>query len=192
MLATTILVPGFLDREDFLEPLARYLRGRGLSAHCVTPQPTSGELPIEQLATRLDVWLHKNLPVEQPINLVGFSMGGLICRTYVQQLDGRQRVKRLITLATPHHGTYTGYLFRRPATIQMRPHSAFLSDLNRNLSALAALDFTSIWTPLDLTIVPATSSRMPVGESVMIIVPLHPHFPFDRRVMKAVAVRLAR
>ncbi len=40
-------------------------------------------------------------------HIVGHSKGGLIARQYVQQLGGASRVKSIVTLGTPHHGTPT-------------------------------------------------------------------------------------
>ncbi len=44
------------------------------------------------------------------IHIVGHSKGGLIARRYVQHYGGDKRVKSLITLGTPHHGTHTAWL----------------------------------------------------------------------------------
>lgn len=43
-------------------------------------------------------------------HIVGHSKGGLIAREYVQHLGGEPRVKSVITLGTPHHGTPTAAL----------------------------------------------------------------------------------
>ena len=43
-------------------------------------------------------------------HIVGHSKGGLIAREYVQYLGGGPRVKSVITLGTPHHGTPTAAL----------------------------------------------------------------------------------
>jgi pimeloyl-ACP methyl ester carboxylesterase len=36
------------------------------------------------------------------LNIIAHSMGGLIARHYIQKADGAKRVKRLITIGTPH------------------------------------------------------------------------------------------
>ena len=41
------------------------------------------------------------------IHIIGHSKGGLIARRYVQHYGGDKRVKSVITLGTPHHGTPT-------------------------------------------------------------------------------------
>ena len=41
------------------------------------------------------------------LHIIGHSKGGLIARRYIQRFGGHRRVKSLITLGTPHHGTPT-------------------------------------------------------------------------------------
>ena len=84
----------------------------------------------------------------------------------------------------------TAHLFPGPAAQQMRPNSAFLADLNCDLSALAAIQFTSIWTPFDFMIVPASNSELPVGRMVKILSPAHGVMLYDRRIWRAVLTAL--
>ncbi len=44
------------------------------------------------------------------LHIIGHSKGGLIARRYVQHYGGDKRVKSVITLGTPHHGTPTAAL----------------------------------------------------------------------------------
>lgn len=188
----TILVPGFQDDAGRLRALTHWLGQENLHPHPFAPQPSNGTVEIEVLARQLARYIATTFPPSQPVNLFGFSMGGLICRSYVQQLGGVAQTRRLITLATPHWGTYMAYLFNRPACVQMRPGSAFLRDLNQDLTALECLNFTSIWTPLDLMIVPAMSSILAVGEMISIVSPMHRTLPMDPRILRTIADRLRR
>ena len=47
--------------------------------------------------------------------MVGHSLGGLIARYYVTRLGGDERVHTLVTLGTPHSGTYSAYALPSPA-----------------------------------------------------------------------------
>ncbi len=74
-------------------------------------------------------------------HIVGHSKGGLIAREYVQYLGGGPRVKSVITLGTPHHGTPTaalgltlmgmGMLSRSPW--DLLPNSGYLKRLKADL-----------------------------------------------------------
>jgi triacylglycerol lipase len=74
-------------------------------------------------------------------------MGGLVSRYYLQRLGGIHRVRKFVTIATPHRGTWTGFLRANPGARDMRPGSAFLRDLNRDVEMLDGISFTSIWSP---------------------------------------------
>lgn len=182
----TILVPGFGDDIRVLRNLTAFLQKEQLNPYPMSPQPSNGVVGIEVLAAQLAAQIATTFGPEQPINLVGFSMGGLICRAYVQKLEGARRTQRLITVATPHQGTWTAYSYNRPACLQMRPGSEFLTDLNQDTSALEQIKFVSIWTPLDLTIVPANSSRLLVGETLSIVSPLHSLLLADPRILRVI------
>ena len=56
-----------------------------------------------------------------------------------------------------------------------------------DLDSLAQIPVLTLWTPLDLMILPATSSLLPIGETVKKIVPLHTLMLHDRRVFAATA-----
>ena len=192
MTEVTLLIPGFYNDATFLSSLEAALLTEGFSARAWAAKPSNGDAPLEVLAFQLAELIADSVAPGQAVNLVGFSMGGLICRLYVQQMGGLSRVRRLITLATPHHGTIMAYLFKRPACYQMRPGSAFLAELNHDLTSLQQLNFSSIWTPLDLTIVPATSSLMPVGEMIQIWSPFHATLPVDPRIVRQVINELRK
>lgn len=190
VVSVTILVPGFGDDEGILRGLERYLQEAGLAAYAISPQPSDGTVGIEVLAQRLAATIAQRFAADTMINLVGFSMGGLICRSYLQQCGGSVRAERLITVATPHQGTWTSYIYNRPACLEMRPGSQFLAALNGDLSALQQLNVTSIWTPLDLTILPATSSYLPVGDMIQVWSPFHYTLLLDARILQIIATRL--
>ena len=187
-----ILVPGIFDNEQRMRGLAGFLQKAGWQTRVIAPQPSDGSRGLEVMAWELARRIAAEFPASQPLALVGFSLGGLICRCYLQQLGGNLRTRQLITLSTPHNGTYSSYLFNRPATIQMRPGSQFLRELNRDLSMLESISFTSIWTPHDITIMPSESSRLPVGRMLQIPTLIHHFVVEDRRVWSAVRDELQR
>ncbi|MCE7987764.1 MAG: lipase [Caldilinea sp. CFX5] len=190
MTSVTVVVPGFGDNISVLQGLVRFLHQQGIAAYAISPQPSDGTLAIDKLAQQLAATIAECFPADAQLNLVGFSMGGLICRCYVQQFGSLGRTARLITIATPHQGTWTAYTYNRPACIQMRPGSRFLAELNRDLADLQRLQFTSIWTPFDLTILPATSSCLPVGEMMPVLSPFHATLLLDPRILQIVAHQL--
>jgi triacylglycerol esterase/lipase EstA (alpha/beta hydrolase family) len=117
-------------------------------------------------------------------------MGGLVSRYYIQRLGGIDRVQRFITISSPHKGTIVAYGTWLAGAVQMRPNSDFINDLNSDVEMLKQLNFTSIWTPYDLMILPAESSQLGIDKEVILPVILHPLMLTDIRVLRIVAKAL--
>ena len=81
-------------------------------------------------------YIARHFDPEQPLDLVGFSMGGIVSRYYIQRLGGIERVQRYVNISAPNNGTWTAYLLSRLGCVQMRPESEFLRDLNRDCQML--------------------------------------------------------
>ena len=89
-------------------------------------------------------------------HIIGHSMGGLVAKRYIQNAGHESKVKSLITLGTPHHGTPTallgiaimgaGILSRTP--FQMLPSSSLIKELNREHFPLD-IPLTSIFSRQD-------------------------------------------
>ena len=187
-----VLLHGIDDTADAMTLLGGYLTRRGWTVGSMCMEPSDGTAPLELLAKLVARGIDNQFPPGRPIDLVGFSLGGIVARYYLQRLGGIERVRRFVTISAPHHGTLTAYLRRNPAGRQLHPGSPFLTDLNRDVRMLAKLQVTSIWTPLDLMIVPAASSRLPFGHEVRIPVVLHPWMLRNQHVFAAVELALEK
>lgn len=185
------LVHGFKDRSAKMQPMARHLRRAGWEVFTPTLAPSGGEAGIEDLAQQLADYIDAHVPRDQRIDLVGFSMGGIVCRYYLQRMHGIERAGRFISISAPHRGTVMASLLphgllRCPGVAQLAINSTLLRDLNGDAAILNRILFTSIWTPLDLMIFPASSSRMNVGRDVTIWVVAHPLMVWEGRCIRRV------
>lgn len=185
-----ILIHGIKDDARKMEPMARYLQAGGRTVYTVTLRPSFGQVGLEVLAEQLRDFVETNIDPAEKIDLVGFSMGGLVCRYYLQRLDGLSKVGSLITLGTPHHGTWTAYILQNIGSKQMRPKSEFLNDLNHDADTLKQVQCVSIWTPFDLIILPSTSSRISFGKNIRTWRLVHPGLVWSKKSMKIVETLL--
>ncbi|GBE90610.1 lipase class 2 [Nostoc cycadae WK-1] len=186
-----LLIHGIGDTEAVFRKMQNYLQDKGWSVYALNLVPNNGDVGLDVLAQQVADYINVTFEPEQKLDIVGFSMGGIVSRYYVQRLQGIERVQRFITISSPHYGTVMAYGSWRPGCEQMRPHSNFLKDLNSDAVMLKQLNFTSIWTPYDLMIVPAKSSQMPIGTEVIIPAASHPWMLTDSRSLAAVATALA-
>ncbi len=188
---SVLLIHGIGDTEAVFQKMASYLRQLGWSVYTLNLVPNNGEVGLDILAQQIADYVLKTFVPDEPIDLIGFSMGGIVSRYYVQRLGGINRLQRFVTISSPHHGTVIAYASQRHGCLQMRRNSEFIQDLNADAQMLEQLNFTSIWTPYDLMIVPANSSQMSLGKEVVVPVVLHSWMLTDSRSLAAVASALA-
>jgi pimeloyl-ACP methyl ester carboxylesterase len=130
-----LLIHGYLATRGSLHLLERQLVDRG---HIVISYPLGtvnwGDIrdsagliarKVESIVAQTEV---------KKIDVVGHSLGGLVGLYYLKRLGGRHRVRRLIMLGTPTHGTWSALfgLFTAPlglASLQLLPGSPFLREL---------------------------------------------------------------
>ncbi len=185
-----LLVHGLNDTRAIFQTMAPSLIKLGWSVYDLDLLPSNGELPLDKLAQQVADYVNATFSSEQKLSLIGFSMGGIVSRYYIQRLGGIEKVKNFITIASPHQGTWVAQLFHTPGCVQMRPNSAFLQDLAKDVEILGRINFTSIWTPYDLIIVPANSSQLPVGKNIPLHVLRHDWMVTDARCLQVVAQAL--
>jgi triacylglycerol lipase len=186
-----LLIHGITDTTLVFRQMTAYLSAQGFSVHSFDLTPNNGAMPLDKLAVQVADYIAKSFDPEQPLDLIGFSMGGIVSRYYIQRLGGLERVQRFISIAAPNNGTFTAYLSKRPGCVQMRPDSPLLRDLNQDSAMLNRLNFTVIWTPYDLMIVPPNSSQMPEAKEVVVSTRFHGWIPADQRCLQAVAKALS-
>ncbi len=187
-----VLIHGIFDTKNIFNKMSAYLSQRGWEVHCLNLIPNGGFLGIDRLAEQIVDYVDQTFNPNQPFDLVGFSMGGIVSRYYIQRLGGIHRVQRFITISSPHNGTWTSYLYITPGTLQMRPESNFLKALNQDIEQLNQLNFTSMWTPYDAMIIPAESSQVSVGQEVKVNVLLHSWMVRDDQCLKVIAETLSQ
>jgi triacylglycerol lipase len=183
---TIILVHGFADNARRLAYMSTYLKRRGWNVLTPTLRPSNGTVPLEELAKQLETFIQNNISANSRVDLVGFSMGGLICRYYLQRLGGLSITDRFISISTPHNGTLTAKLFNNPGIRQMRPGSIFLKDLDKDSNQLKQISCTVLYTPMDITILPARSSIVPFASVTRFLVPVHALMVYYRPLLKTI------
>jgi len=188
---SVLLVHGINDTTKVFRSMQNYLQVQGWDVHTFNMTPNNGDGRLDDLAKQVDQYQKQHFAPDQKIDLVGFSMGGVISRYYLQRLGGIDKVDRFINIAAPNYGTQAAYLSQRPGCMQMRPDSEFLTDLNQDgEKILSKIKVSYVWTPLDLMIIPPQSCQMPFGKEIKVTVPFHGWVVKNTKILKAVAVAL--
>ena len=185
-----LLIHGIHDSAASMKTLTVWLSSQGWEVHSLSLAPNNGSMSLAGLASQVAHYAESTFAPGKKFDLVGFSMGGVVCRYYLQRLDGIDRVERFVSVGAPNHGTWMALLNWHPGGREMRPRSAFINDLNADLRTFDQVQLTVIWTPLDLIIIPANSSRMPVGREVRIWSVAHPLLLLQPSAIRAISQAL--
>ncbi len=187
-----VLVHGFGDTGRLFRRLWRHLEARGHLCHAPTFHPRDGGLGLEDLSGKLAWFIRANVARGAPVALVGFSMGAIVARHYLQARGGARSTRVFFSIAGPHRGTLSAYFHGGAGVRQMRPGSTFLRDLDAGAGALRGLPVFTYRTPLDLMVVPSRSARIAAASERVLWCPLHSLLPGHRPLMAHVAGELAR
>ncbi|MCJ7531422.1 MAG: hypothetical protein MUO64_10380 [Anaerolineales bacterium] len=189
-----LLVHGIDDTNTRCRQMRAALLARGFSpVYAMDIIPSDASVSIEAMGIQvLDAVrkLQQTTPA-QKVDVVAYSMGALAVRYFLQRQGGRSMVRRFISIAGPHHGTLTAYLCQNVGCFQIRPGSDLLHDLNADIDPWGDVKVSSFWSPLDLMVIPATSSLLVRAHNRAFKVVLHPWMVSDKRVIEAVAQTLA-
>ena len=187
-----VLVHGFLDTGWVFRRMKLRLERQG--AVCLVPRlrPNDGRGGLAPLAENLKRDIDAAFGPSAKIRIVAFSMGGLVARHYLQLLGGAARCDKLFTISSPHHGTLSARLYPSKGARDMRPGSAFLRQLQSTEGTLRGIQLVSYRTPMDLMILPATSSEWAPALNLDFPVLLHPLMLSDEDVLSDVERRLIR
>jgi len=150
-----LLLHGFLANRRAVEVLERRLRRDGYTVFsfdlgAVRQVIRRGVDDLADLVRTKVERLYARHPNMGPLTIVGHSQGGLVGAWYVKKLGGWRRVRALVTLGTPHHGTPVAYAglplaLLSPALWQMTPGSGFIRRLERG-SWPPGVRLTSVWS----------------------------------------------
>ncbi|MBW3595067.1 MAG: lipase, partial [Actinobacteria bacterium] len=159
-----ILVHGYGGTPSSLATIEQRLRAEGRDVVSVAlPDGGTGDI----LASARVVDEAVRATGSDVVDVIGFSMGGVVARAYVAELGGAAHTRYVMTLASPHHGTkIAGFaVIADPSACtgaceQLAPDSAFLDDLNEPDETPEGPAFVTVWTDKDETVTPPESAEL--------------------------------
>lgn len=159
-----VLIHGFVCNRGFWAPWMRQLRERRRAHVAVNLEPVFSSIdayvPIIASAVQRVTQLTGRPPV-----LVCHSMGGLAARAWLRANDVPGAVAHVITIGSPHHGTWLGRFSSMPNGRQMRQHSDWLAGLQRAEASLATPPFTCWYSDCDNIVFPPATAMLPGADN---------------------------
>lgn len=163
-----VLLHGLWDTPRLFQRLESELLRRRPALELYAPHLPHrlGAVPIRELAAQLAALIEARFEASQELDLFGFSMGGVIGRTWLQLQGGYRRTRRFVCLGSPQNGTLAAQLVPRrllAGIADMKIGSALLRDLDRGRHLLDQLECHSLFSPTDITVFPGWRAVLPVG-----------------------------
>ncbi|CAN5157091.1 alpha/beta fold hydrolase [soil metagenome] len=190
-----LLVHGLVDNRSIFTLLRRTLRRRGFG-QVLTVNYSPFTQDVRTAAVQLARLVEKTCEQTgyERVHVVGHSLGGVVARYYVQCMGGDARVHTLVTLGSPHAGTYAAHLLPSRLVRQLRPGSELMEELAAPAPGCRTR-FVAYWSDLDQLIVPKRSARVVhldlAARNVLLHGVGHMSLPIDGRVVHEIATLLA-
>jgi triacylglycerol lipase len=161
-----VLIHGFVCNRGFWTPWLKELRRRDIPFVAVNLEP--GFASIDDFAAIIDdAVLRLTQATGMAPVLVCHSMGGLAARAWLRARAGEPRVHHVITIATPHRGTWFGRFSRAINARQMRFDSDWLREL-ATVPGDSGARFTCWYSNCDNLVFPVTTATLPAADNRLV------------------------
>ena len=125
---------------------------------------------IPEMAAELQAYIRQvlevnELPSSAQVDVVAHSMGGVVSRLALQDRRTARRVHTLITLGSPHGGTFAARFAGGPVTTELRRDSAVMRRLARDRPWRKPTRLVCFWSPSDPLMQPAETATVPGADN---------------------------
>jgi predicted alpha/beta hydrolase family esterase len=159
-----LLIHGILCNRAIWAPLRARLRVAGFApVRALNLEPLSGDMETYRASVEQELRALHQQSRGAPVAIVAHSMGGLVARALLRSADPRL-IRRIVTVASPHHGTTLALCLPLPAARQMRTDDPWLQKLNVEQEGQFASPTTTICSREDGLVTPASSAVLKGAE----------------------------
>jgi predicted alpha/beta hydrolase family esterase len=182
-----VFIHGFFCNRAFWSPWMADLRLQNRAFASVTLEPAFGSIDdytaiVEAAVTKV------TQATGQAPTLICHSMGGLAARAWLRSNPVNEaRIRRVITIGTPHFGTALSTekaLLPFINTHQMQRQGAWTTQLAKDEPAGRNGKFTCWYSNCDNIVVPTSTAMLPGADNRLITAQGHVSMAFSQRVMQ--------
>ncbi len=171
-----ILIHGLWNTANIFSSITSRLDEIGIEYFAPTLKHQYGMTSIVELSNLLNDLILEKYGYEKELDILGFSMGGIIGRYWIKKLNGYKRTRRFITIGSPHKGTLISQLVPKyPFTgiAEMKINSFLLRDLSCYDYLLSEINCISFFTYWDLMVFPGWRASLNSGEKISLKIYKH-------------------
>jgi len=174
-----VMIHGFVCNRGFWTPWMERLRAAGHPFVAVNLEPVFGSIehyvPIIEAAVQRVSQATGVAPV-----LVCHSMGGLAARAWLRAYSGDARVHHVVTIGTPHQGTWLGRFGHTTNGRQMRLQSDWLQQIGQHEPRTR---MTCWYSNCDNIVFPPSTATLPRADNRLVQGVAHVHLAFQPQVI---------
>ena len=171
-----ILIHGLWNTADIFSSITSKLDQIGIEYFAPTLKHEYGMISIVELTNLLNEMILEKYGLEKELDILGFSMGGIIGRYWIKKFNGYKRTRQFITIGSPHNGTLTSQLVPKypfKGISEMKTSSFLLRDLSKYDYLLRGINCISFFTYWDLMVFPGWSANLNSGEKISLNIYKH-------------------
>lgn len=185
-----VFVHGFVCNRGFWAPWMRQLAGSGHAMVAVNLEPVFGSIDAYGPVVEEAVAAVERVTGLPPL-VVCHSMGGLAVRAWLRASKADARVHRVVTIGTPHHGTWLARFGHLPNARQMRRLGSWLQQLEQDEAQRQLPPFTCWRSHCDNIVFPTETAMLAGADNRLVRGPAHVELGFHPEVVAGTLALLA-
>jgi pimeloyl-ACP methyl ester carboxylesterase len=179
-----VFIHGFFCNRGFWTPWLRQLQGSGHAFVAVNLEPPFASI---------DDYVHVIEDAVQRVTaatgltplLVCHSMGGLAARAWLRAMQSESRIAHVVTLGTPHRGTWLARFSRLTNGRQMQLAGGWHQTLDAGMRPDRHALFTCWYSNCDNIVFPSSTATLPGANNRLLHGAAHVQLAFLPQVMRA-------
>ena len=171
-----ILIHGLWNTADIFSSITSRFDEIGIEYFAPTLEHRYGTTSIVELTNLLNNLILEKYGLEKELDILGFSMGGIIGRYWIKKFNGYKRTRKFITVGSPHNGTLTSQLvpeYPFKGISEMKINSVLLRELSQCDYLLKDINCISFFTYWDLMVFPGWRANLNLGEKISLKIYKH-------------------
>ena len=178
-----VFVHGFFCNRGIWNPWLKRLQGSGHACIAVNLEPIFGSIDDYALQIESAVARITKATGLAPL-LVCHSMGGLAARAWLRHSRGEARVYRVVTIGTPHRGTWLSRFGHGHNGRQMRLASDWQAGLDHGMPPDRHGLFICWYSSSDNIVFPTSTATLPGADNRLVRGAAHVQMAFRRDIMR--------
>lgn len=186
-----VFIHGFFCNRGFWTPWLKQLQGSGHAFVAVSLEPVFAS--IDDYAPQIEAAVAQVTEATgMPPLLVCHSMGGLAARAWLKSMQSEMRVHHVVTIGTPHRGTWLARFGHGSNGRQMRLLSDWQAQLDHGMPINRHELFTCWYSNTDNIVFPASTATLSGADNRLVRGAAHVQMAFLPNIVADTLARLGR